>query len=254
MRTNHLPEYLSEALALGLFMISAGGFGIVLFHPRSPLFIETPFLARVVMGIAMGVTAILIFKSPFGKRSGAHMNPAVTLTFHRLGKIDSRDAIAYVVAQFLGGAIGLWLLSLLEPKALADPAVFYVVTVPGPLGASAAFVAEASISFLLMTIVLNVSNSPRVARFTPLIAGLCVATFITFEAPLSGMSMNPARSLASALVGNSWTAIWIYFVAPPLGMLGAGALYRGRVYCAKFDHFGSARCIFRCAFGDMNPH
>jgi len=249
-RIDHWPEYASEALALGLFMVSAGGFGILLFHPRSPLFIEMPFLARVAMGIAMGLTAIALIKSPFGQRSGAHMNPAVTLTFHRLGKISSGDAIAYVVAQFIGGALGLWLLSLLEPKALAG--VGYVATRPGPSGIAVAFVAEAVISFLLMTVVLHASNAARVAPYTPFLAGACVAAFIIIEEPFSGMSMNPARSFASALVGGVWDPLWIYFVAPPSGMLAAAMLYRGRVYCAKLNHFGKARCIFRCAFGEMS--
>ncbi|HET8797582.1 MAG TPA: aquaporin, partial [Thermoanaerobaculia bacterium] len=73
----------------------------------------------------------------------------------------------------------------------------------------------------------------------------------TFEAPYSGMSMNPARSFASALLGGTWNSLWIYFVAPPAGMLAAAALYRGRAYCAKLDHSGTMRCIFRCALGEM---
>jgi aquaporin Z len=219
-------------------MVSAGAFSILL----------APY-PRELMGLAMGLTAVAIIKSPLGKRSGAHMNPAVTLTFHRLGKIDGRDAVGYVVAQFAGGAAGLALLAFVARRRLA--AVSYAATTPGTRGVAVAFVAELAISFLLMTVVLYVSNAPRFARFTPFVAGACVMLFITFEAPLSGMSMNPARTLASALAGGPWDAIWIYFVAPPLGMLAAATFYRGRVYCAKLDHFTSARCIFRCAFGEM---
>ncbi len=93
MRIHHLPEYFCEALALGLFMISAGGFGILLFHERSPLFIEDTCYARAVRGIAMGLTAIALLKSPFGKRSGAPMTPAVTPTFLRPGQIALRDPL-----------------------------------------------------------------------------------------------------------------------------------------------------------------
>src|ERR1041385_1026023 len=234
----HWPEYACEAIALGAFMVSAGGFSILLAS-----------YPRVFMGLAMGLTAIGLVKSPFGKRSGAHMNPAVTLTFFRLGKIDGRDAAGYVIAQFIGGAAGLALLAFATRDALKN--VDYAATVPGPRGALIAFLAEACISFLLMTVVLHVSNSPRLARYTPLFAGACVATFITVEAPLSGMSMNPARTFASAFVGGMYGPLWIYFLAPPIGMLAAAMLYRGRVYCAKLDHFSNARCIFRCAFEDL---
>jgi aquaporin Z len=76
-----------------------------------------------------------------------------------------------------------------------------------------------------------------------------VASYITLEAPLSGMSMNPARTFGSAFFGRNWTAIWIYFTAPLLGMLAAAQLYlarRGRqaVACAKLHHRNSKRCIF----------
>ena len=219
----HWPEYLSEAAALGLFMISAGGFGIALFHPRSPAFVTDPLTARVLMGVAMGLTAILIIRSPFGRRSGAHMNPAVTLTFHRLGKISTPDAMAYVISQFAGGVIGLGIVAMLEPKAIADPAVAYVATVPGRMGVLAALLAELVISFLLMTMVLYTSNSSRWMRYTPFLAGLSVAAFIIVESPISGMSMNPARSFASALFAGSWSSLWIYFVAPLAGMLLAAS-------------------------------
>ena len=112
--------------------------------------------------------------------------------------------------------------------------------------------AELAISFGLMTIVLLVSNTPRLARFTGLFAGLLVATYISLEAPLSGMSMNPARSFGSAFSARSWTALWVYFTAPPLGMLLAAETYlrvaRSRgVFCAKLHHDNPSRCIF-CAY------
>ena len=107
--------------------------------------------------------------------------------------------------------------------------------------------------FLLVAVVLNVSNSRRTARFTPWIAGTLVALYIGVESPLSGMSMNPARTVASALPSGIWTAFWVYLVAPPLGMLAAAQLYartRGinRVFCAKYHHHNHQRCIFRCNY------
>jgi aquaporin Z len=206
----------------------------------------------MLMGIAMGLTAASIIYSPWGRRSGAHMNPAVTLTFFRLGKIDRRDAMAYVCAQFVGGVLGISLAAFALAGWISDPAVNYVATAPGASGHAAAFAGEASISFLMMLVVLTASNERRMAPFTGVIVAMLIATFITLEAPLSGMSMNPARSLGPDVVGDMWRGLWIYFVAPPLGMLAAAETYvraRGRlsIRCAKLHH-DRGPCIFNCGY------
>jgi aquaporin Z len=248
---SHWPEYLMEAALLGVFMLSACSFVVLLEYPGSPLhrMLPDPLLRRFVMGLAMGGTAVVLIYSRWGMQSGAHMNPAVTLTFHRLGKVSRRDAVAYAAAQFAGGLLGVGVASLLWGSRLADRAADYAATVPGRAGVAAAFGAEALIAFGLMSVILRVSNHPRHARFTGLCAGLLVATYITIEAPISGMSMNPARTLGSAAFAGRWTALWIYFLAPALGMLGAAELYIRRrgaaaVFCAKLHHQNDTRCIF----------
>jgi aquaporin Z len=254
MRTpnRHWPEYAIEGSALAIFMISASGFAVALQHPASPLaaWTSSPLLARVPMGLAMGLTAAALIYSPLGQRSGAHMNPAVTLTFFRLGKIATGDALAYVAAQFAGGAVGVAIAVPLFRDLPADPSVNFVATMPGAAGVAAAFVAEAAISFLLMATVLTISNARRFQSLTGAAAALLVASFIVFEAPLSGMSMNPARTLASALFAHS-TGIWIYFTAPPLGMLAAAEVFLrvagpARIRCAKLHHPHDIPCIFHC--------
>src|SRR5262249_9419938 len=160
--------------------------------------IPDPTMRRMLMGVAMGLTAMTIVYSPWGRRSGAHINPCLTLTFFRLGKVAPTDAAFYALAQFVGGATGVSIAAAVLGSALADPRVNYVVTAPGDRGLAVAFAAEAAISFLLMLTVLFVSNVPRLARFTGVASGLLVATYITVEAPVSGMSMNPARTFASA--------------------------------------------------------
>jgi len=251
----HWPEYLMEAAGLGFFMISACLFGTLLEHPSSGLhrLIPDAMMRRGLMGLAMGLTAVAILYSPWGQRSGAHINPAVTLTFYRLGKIARADTIFYVLAQFAGGLAGVYLCALLLGARLDDPAVKYVATLPGERGVGAAFAAEAVISFVLMFVILNVSNNRSISRYTPLFAGALVATYIFVEAPVSGMSMNPARTFASALPARMWTALWVYFTAPPLGMLLAAQTYlklRGAsaVRCAKLHHDNPMRCIFRCNY------
>jgi aquaporin Z len=134
--------------------------------------------------------------------------------------------------------------------------VNFAITAPSHGEVALAFVAEMFISFLMMTVVLNFSNRAKLAPYTGIAAGTLVMLFITFESPISGMSMNPARTFASDLFGMQWNAVWIYFVAPLLGMLAAAEVYvrmRGAqaVICAKLNHSGSARCIFRCGY--MQP-
>jgi aquaporin Z len=251
----HWPEYLMEAAELGLFMISAGIFGTLLFHPGSPLaaLLPDPLLRRALMGVIMGLTAIGLIYSPWGQQSGAHLNPAVTLTFWRLGKVATWDALFYVLAQFAGGALGVLVVLALLGAAFAEPPVSYVATVPGPHGAAAALIAESVISFGLMATVLFATNTPKLMRLTGVFAGCLVALYITLEAPFSGMSMNPARSLASALPGRLFDALWIYFVGPAAGMLLAVEAYRlvrgtSDVVCAKLNHHTHRRCIFRCGY------
>lgn len=253
----HWPEYLMEAAELGIFMVSACAFGALLEYPGSPVHqaLPDPSLRRVLMGAAMGLTAISIIYSPFGKRSGAHFNPSVTLTFWRLGKVAGADAFFYAIAQFIGAVIGVALPAVILRSALTHPSVNYVATLPGTRGVVEAFIAEVTITFILMTMVLNVSNRMNVARYTGLFAGAMVAIFISIEAPFSGMSMNPARTFGSAFVAQVWDALWIYFTAPPLGMLLAAEVYlrlkgaRG-VLCAKLHHHNHKRCIFKCGFGE----
>src|SRR5213593_4317537 len=140
-------------------MVAACGFAVLLFHPASPVAgaIPSQLARRALMGLAMGLTLIVNVYAPWGRRSGAQMNPAVTLTFFRLGRMPARDATGYVAAQFAGGLLGTLLGAWLFRPWIAHPAVAYVTTLPGPWGASAAFVAELAISFLLMLMVLNVA-------------------------------------------------------------------------------------------------
>lgn len=240
-----------EAAGLGIFMISACVFGTLLEHPASPVrqAVADGTLRRVLMGLAMGATFAAIFYSPWGKRSGAHLNPAVTLTFFRLGKVPSWDAAFYSLAQFAGGLAGVLLSAAVLGRLIMDPAVQYVVTVPGKDGAGIAFLAEVLIAFVMMATVLVTSSDARLSRLTPILASSLVALYIAIEAPFSGMSLNPARTFASALPADVWTAWWVYFLAPPFGMLLAAEAFRKlksaqAEHCAKINHVSCVRCIF----------
>jgi aquaporin Z len=241
-----------EAAGLGAFMVSACVVVALLEHPASPVhaFLPAATVRRLLVGLAMGATAIAIIYSPWGRRSGAHINPAVTLTFLRLGRIAKADAFFYVCGQFAGGVAGVALSRLVLGPAVAHPSVDWVVTVPSPAaGALGAAAAEGFISFVLMLTILFVGGSSRGARYTGLCAGTLVATYIVLEAPISGMSMNPARTSASAVFAGEWTALWVYLTVPPVAMLLAADVYlatRGtsRRACAKLHHASDVRCIF----------
>ena len=249
--SSHWPEYLIEAAGLGVFMMIAGICVMLVNAPGAIRVIGSPDIRRALVGVAMGLTAIAIIYSPWGRRSGAHLNPAVTLTFLRLGKVAPTDAAFYVLAQFAGGASGTLLLAALFGERFTLPPISAAATLPGNWGELAAFAAEVAIAFLLMITVLAVNASARLMRWTGVCAGILVALYIALEAPVSGMSLNPARSVASALPSGLWGGIWIYLTAPLIGMVFAGELHLRcgrRTPCAKLHHDITHRCIFHCDF------
>ncbi|MBL9135750.1 MAG: aquaporin [Verrucomicrobiales bacterium] len=248
---SHAVEYAAEALGLGLFLMAACLVTMVLEHPKSWVHqqVDVPWVRRLVAGAAMGLTLVGMVYSPWGRRSGAHLNPVVTLVFAALGKVAPRDVLGYIAAQFLGGALGVAIMAGVAQAWLADPAVRYVVTTPGWAGVWAAFWAEGLISLTMVSAVLVVSRNRHGSRFTGWVAAGLLCLFILIESPLSGTSMNPARTVATALASGEWRGWWIYFVAPTLGMFaGAGLLScvgRSRTSgCAKLCHDPRFRCVF----------
>ena len=241
-----------EGGELALYMFATCAFATLLQHPASPVrhLISQAILRRAVMGIAIGMTLVTIVMTPWGKQSGGHLNPAITVTFYRLGKVAFCDAVFYLIAQFSGATIGVAAAVNVLQGAPENSAIRSAVTIPGVYGTAVAIAAESAISFTLMLTVLIISNHSTLARYTPYFVGALYALYITFETPLSGMSMNPARSFGSAFDAAYWHAIWIYFMAPTLGMLAAAEVFlrsRGGVvpYCAKLHHANKKRCIFR---------
>jgi aquaporin Z len=259
------PLYVYEAIELALFMLSASAFTIFLFDPSWPTchLLPSTIIRRVLMAIAMGITAVLIIHSPMGKRSGAHFNPAITLTYLRLGKIGLWDAVFYVSFQFIGGLFGVAVAAAIFGSSLSKPAVDYVVTVPGRYGTAAAFFAELFMATVFMTVVLLLSNRAHLAIYVSYSVGVLIALYTFFFAPVSGFSINPARTTGSAFFANVWTEGWLYFVAPLLGMFCAAELYASingdaRVLCAKLHPDPAFPCPFVCNFPGhrhmLDPH
>jgi len=254
--------YACEAAGLGGFLLVVGVVDSALFAPQSPLYSLTSSdaLKRLIVGIAAGLYLIALIYSPLGKESGAHINPSITLAFLQLGKIRRLDAGIYIGAQFAGAVVGVAVFASLVSPWGADPSVNYIVTTPisttpGAWGWTAAFFAELGITLSMMLLVLEATSSERFRRYTGLLAGTWLALLILFESPISGTSLNPARSTGSAVIALEWNHLLLYFLAPPLGAQLAIFAFRRRdrsrqVPCAKLhhhppDHPGTERCIMK---------
>lgn len=149
-------HYLQEAAGLAIFMISACFFS-ALFWGKDASFhfeIHNEMHRNLITGILMGVTALFIFYSPFTAPSGSHINPAVTITFLRLGKMDKWDAFFYILFQFIGGTLAVYLLGALLGNALTSSPVNYAVTIPGKNGVASAAITEFIIAVIMITMVL----------------------------------------------------------------------------------------------------
>ena len=242
-------------------MVSACVFVVLFEHPSSPVhqsFESASMLRRALIGLAMGLTAIGIIYSPWGQRSGAHMNPAVTLTFLSLGKIAPWDALFYVVFQFLGGIAGVLVANFLIGSALQHSAVNYAVTVPVRVAPGSPSWPSSRSRCCMMSTILWVSNSRRLSRYHAAVCGR------------SGRHVHHVRSSAVRHEHESGPNVRICFPRRTNGRLcgstsphrprpccsrrcftasGSGA---HRVFCAKLHHCNNQRCIFNCRYGDLN--
>lgn len=210
------------------FVLCAGGLATLLEFRGSPLHeaIASAPLRRLMLGAVMaGFVAAPVY-SPWGKRTGAHINPAVTCSCYRLGRIGGRDALFYTVFDFVGAGrappLPLW--AIVAP--FGDELLSYGTTQPGPAGIWIAFAAEFVIAFVLMIVLLSALGSKRREKHAGLLVAALIGLYIAVESPLSGMSLDPARSFGSALLAGQWHGLWLYLVAPPLAMLPATELYR----------------------------
>ncbi len=243
-KTRHrLLAYLAEFLGTALLVLIGLSFVILDFSARSPVprWIPNSGLRRFLTGALFGGTRATIAVSPLGKLSGAHINPAVSLAFYLEGKLSGSDLLIYLLAQ-CGGAVAGSALLLLWGSWGAP--LHFGASLPGPGVAPAlAAAAELGCTFLMVLGMLILLSHRASQRFTPLLFPALFALLVWLEAPISGTSANPARSLGPALVSGDWRAQWVYWVGPPLGaalavaLLRSEALGRHRVKVAKLFHF-----------------
>jgi aquaporin Z len=256
---DHLPEYLAEFFGTAIMMTIGIGAITLMWGQGSPLrsIHISEGLRRLLTGILFAGGGTLVVLSPLGQRSGGHLNPAVSWAFWWKGQMKAPDAIMYTFAQCLGAILGVAIVALVG-GAFAK-SVQLGLTVPGNgYSPMVAFVAEAGITFLLMFLILYCVNDARVAAKTPYLAGAFVALLVFLEAPISGTSLNPARSFGPALWTQLFQFHWIYWIAPVMGAMAAvpafGWLFREKRDggCAKLFHTEHYRCIFaKCEYTQL---
>ena len=245
MNNRPYPFSLLLAEIFGTALLLAIGLSIVIldFGQGSPVVrvVPDPALRRIITGFLFGSTGALIALSPLGKLSGAHINPVVSMAFFIEGKISFRHAAGYIVAQLLGGIAGCLPLYL---WGRIGGSVAFGATTPGT-GYSAWIAAsgEAATTFALVILLLVFLGHKRIRRFTPALLPVLYAVMVLLEAPLSGTSTNPARSLGPAVISADWRSWWVYWIGPAIGALAAVAAHRGtwlrslEVEVAKLYHF-----------------
>jgi len=180
----------------------------------------------VAVAFAHGLV-VLAFAFAYGPISGTHINPAVTVGLLAGGQIGFGPAVGYIVAQLLGGTAGAALLSFV----LAGKAPTLGATVPAEgVGVAQAFVLELILTFFLVNTVYFTAVGGKGGNLAPIAIGLTLAFSILMGGPLTGGSLNPARSLGPALFSsapNALSSLWIYLVACPLGGVLAALVYGG---------------------------
>jgi aquaporin Z len=222
----HWAEWGSEFAGTGILLLG-GLSGLFLdFAPGSPVAAVLPgeSVRLLITGLILGATGLLVTVSPLGRRSGAHLNPSVSLAFWRRGHIHPHDLIGYVSAQTAGAIAGT--LAARWCWGARASALDLGVTRPGHgISTAAAAGIEAILTFILIFGILLAVSSSRSARWTPLVAWGLVTLLVWQGGDLTGASLNPARSLAPALLAPLTAGLWAYIVGPLAGSLAAVAAY-----------------------------
>jgi aquaporin Z len=234
--------FLSEAVGTALLVLVGLSLVTIMFGTGSPIppVLPNEGLRRLITGFLFGTTGALIALSPVGKVSGAHINPAVTLGFRLMGKIDTGVAFGYIVAQLMGGIVGC--VPLLAWGSMGQ-SVAYGATVPGQgYSELSALVGEVVTTFVMVALLTVFLGFRSIRPFTPAIFPPLYSIMVFLEAPISGTSTNPARSLGPAVVSGQWAGWWIYWVGPLVGMVLAlfvCSFMARRIEVAKVYHFDS---------------
>jgi len=222
----HWSEWAAEGLGTGI--LALGGLSAVCldFGSGSPMLqlVPSSSLRLLITGLLFAGTGSLVAISPLGRLSGAHLNPAVTLAFWTSGHVSRSDLLGYLGSQFLGALLGVAVLRLAWGQVAVGLQDGRTSPHPGVTPAAAVGI-EALLTAVLILAIFAFTSSARTARWTPLALWIVIALLVWRGAPYTDCSMNPARSLAPAVIATDFSSLWIYLVGPPLGALVAAWLF-----------------------------
>jgi aquaporin Z len=236
--------FVSEMIGTALLLLGGLSLVIFMFGAGSPMERVVPnvVLRQSITGFLFGCVGATIAVSAVGKESGAHINPAVTLGFWLMRKLDARTALGYVIAQLVGAGVGC--LPLLAWGAMGR-SVAFGATIPGKdYAIETVLMGEVVTTFALVAGLCVFIGFRRLRPFTPFMIPFLYAIMVPLEASISGTSTNPARSFGPAVISGRWEGWWIYWAGPLIGTLVAilvcSSLAR-RIEVAKLYHFESDR-------------
>ncbi len=222
----HWAEWGAEGLGTAILVL--GGLSAVCldFGARSPVLhlVPSSSLRLLITGLLFAGTGSLVAVSPLGRLSGAHLNPSVTLAFWTSGHVSRSDLLGYWASQFLGALLGVGVLRLAWGHVAGSLQDGRTAPHPG-VTPIAALVIEALLTAVLILAIFATTSSARTARLTPLVLWIVIALLVWRGAPYTGCSMNPARSLAPAVISGDFSSLWIYLVGPILGAVVAAWLF-----------------------------
>lgn len=236
------PLWLAELAGTALLVGVGCSIVILDFGFGSPLVTLVPDagVRRALTGFLFGSVGAFVALSPVGKVSGAHINPAVTLAFWLEGRMKTHLAMGYAIAQVAGGVLGAL---ALRAWGTMGASVAFASTRPGPAGPWIATLGEAAATFCLVAGLFLFLGHQRLRPFTPALFPFLYAFLVWVEAPLSGTSTNPARSLGPGIVAGAQPGWWVYWLGPLLGTIAGVAIHRApwarslEVRVAKVFHF-----------------
>ena len=246
----HFAEWGCELLGTALFVLVGLAAVALDFSTGSLVASVLPSVSGrfLLTGAVFTGAASLIAVSPLGRRSGGHLNPAVTLAFWLTGHAHGHDLAGYVAAQLMGGVVGAAVFRLLGGAAAAE--VGYGVTRPGPgLSGPAAAGIEAGMTAALVLVLFAFLSSPRTARWTPVAAWVFATVLIWRVGPHTAVSLDPARSFGPAVVAANAADQWVYLVGPLSGAFLAAVAWRlapARLVTAKLFHDARYRSVLAC--------
>lgn len=178
-------------------------------------------LMAIALAFGLAVTAIV---AATARLSGGHINPAVTFTALVTGKLSLTRSLLYIAAQLVGAVVGALLIKAVVP---GDGGTLGATALAPGVGIGAGLVIEIILTFVLVFVIFSTAVDPKgLASLAPLAIGLTVAVDILMGGPLTGASMNPARSFGPALVSGTWTNHWIFWVGPLGGGVLGGMIYQ----------------------------